>query len=150
MLESANDDCLVVLLCKSLQPVDEQHTKSLYCAVWPYLAEFQCSRGHLSDEKPDAQTESHRCAVLTCPDVCRGVPDASVDTVVTTFMFCVLPEELIPKVLSEIVRVLRPGGTMRLADIQVKCTCTKTNNTRFPTIAVLEGAAFCNAKCISY
>lgn len=42
------------------------------------------------------------------------LPDASVDTVVSTFVLCCVPDER--QALREMVRVLRPGGTLLLAD----------------------------------
>ena len=41
-------------------------------------------------------------------------PDASFDTVVCTFSLCAIPDEA--KAVAEMVRVLRPGGLLLLAD----------------------------------
>jgi ubiquinone/menaquinone biosynthesis C-methylase UbiE len=41
-------------------------------------------------------------------------PDASFDTVVCTFALCAIPDE--PRAVSEMSRVLRPGGLLLLAD----------------------------------
>ncbi len=43
-----------------------------------------------------------------------GFPDASFDTVVATFALCGIPDER--QALAEMVRVLRPGGLLLLAD----------------------------------
>ncbi|WP_239137910.1 class I SAM-dependent methyltransferase [Sphaerisporangium rufum] len=42
------------------------------------------------------------------------LPDASFDTVVCTFALCCIPDE--GRALAEMARVLRPGGTLLLAD----------------------------------
>ena len=42
------------------------------------------------------------------------LPDASVDTVVSTFAMCCVPDE--QAVLRELARVLRPGGRLLMAD----------------------------------
>lgn len=50
-------------------------------------------------------------------DVTRlNFPDASFDAAVTSFLFCVLPEEQQVPGLREIGRVVRPGGTIRLLE----------------------------------
>jgi ubiquinone/menaquinone biosynthesis C-methylase UbiE len=43
-----------------------------------------------------------------------GAPDAAFDAVVCTFALCAVPDERV--VLAELVRVLRPGGLLLLAD----------------------------------
>lgn len=45
-----------------------------------------------------------------------GLPDASFDHIVATFVFCVLPEHLIQPALTEMARILKPGGTIRILD----------------------------------
>jgi ubiquinone/menaquinone biosynthesis C-methylase UbiE len=44
------------------------------------------------------------------------LPDHSFDAVVSSFLFCVLPDELQVPALREITRVLTPGGTLRLLE----------------------------------
>ena len=41
-------------------------------------------------------------------------PDASFDTVVATFVFCTIPDPA--AAAAEVLRVLRPGGTLRFAE----------------------------------
>jgi ubiquinone/menaquinone biosynthesis C-methylase UbiE len=43
-------------------------------------------------------------------------PDASFDAAVASFLFCVLPEEQQETALRECVRVLKPGGALRLLE----------------------------------
>ncbi|MDM7829923.1 class I SAM-dependent methyltransferase [Cellulomonas edaphi] len=43
-----------------------------------------------------------------------GLPDDAYDTVVCTFAMCCVPDEVV--VMRELARVLRPGGTLLLAD----------------------------------
>ena len=43
-------------------------------------------------------------------------PDASFDSAVATFLFCVLPDSEQPGVLAQIQRVLRPGGRLVLLE----------------------------------
>lgn len=45
-----------------------------------------------------------------------GLPDASFDHAVATFVFCVLPDELTLPALQELARIVKPGGTIRILD----------------------------------
>lgn len=47
----------------------------------------------------------------------EGVPAASFDWYVATFLYCVLPDELQPAALAQMARVLKPGGRFRLVEI---------------------------------
>ena len=50
-------------------------------------------------------------------DVTRlDFPDATFEAAVATFLFCVLPDEVQPAALSELARVVRPGGKIRLLE----------------------------------
>ncbi len=42
--------------------------------------------------------------------------DQSFDAAVSSFLFCVLPDEIQVSALREIARVLKPGGTLRLLE----------------------------------
>ncbi|MBI4395461.1 MAG: class I SAM-dependent methyltransferase [Elusimicrobia bacterium] len=44
------------------------------------------------------------------------LPDRSVDACVSTFLFCVLPDDRQPAVLREVRRVLKPEGRLRLLE----------------------------------
>ena len=43
-------------------------------------------------------------------------PDATFDTCITTYLFCVLPDELQRPVLQELLRVTKPGGQVRILE----------------------------------
>jgi len=45
------------------------------------------------------------------------VPDRHFDWYIATFLFCVLPDELQRPALSEMVRVLKPGGRFKILEI---------------------------------
>jgi ubiquinone/menaquinone biosynthesis C-methylase UbiE len=47
---------------------------------------------------------------------CLDYPAASFDAAVSTFLFCVLPEELQTAALRELGRVVKPGGPIRLLE----------------------------------
>jgi ubiquinone/menaquinone biosynthesis C-methylase UbiE len=59
--------------------------------------------------------ELGRTVELQCGDAeALAFPDASFDTVVCTFSLCAIPDH--QQALTEMVRVLRPGGLLLLAD----------------------------------
>jgi ubiquinone/menaquinone biosynthesis C-methylase UbiE len=59
--------------------------------------------------------ELGRTVELQCRDAeALAFPDASFDTVVCTFSLCAIPDH--HQALTEMVRVLRPGGLLLLAD----------------------------------
>lgn len=69
-----------------------------------------------------ADKKRHRapCPVeLRLDDATRltTVEDASFDWVHSTFMCCVMPDELQPAALAQVGRVLRPGGRFRLLEV---------------------------------
>lgn len=47
----------------------------------------------------------------------RHLDDDAFDGYVSTFLYCVLPDELQPPALGEMARVLRPGGRFRLVEL---------------------------------
>ena len=49
--------------------------------------------------------------------VMAGIPSASFDWVVCTFLCCVMPDELQPLALKQFERVLKPGGRFRILEI---------------------------------
>jgi ubiquinone/menaquinone biosynthesis C-methylase UbiE len=66
-----------------------------------------------------------RAGQAACPvtfyqeDVCelKHIADLKFDWVIATFLFCVLPAEYHDKALSELAKVLKPGGRLRLLEI---------------------------------
>lgn len=61
--------------------------------------------------------ELGRAVDLRVMDILRlDFPDAHFDAIVSTFVFCVLEDEHQLPALSEVRRVCRPGGTIRLLD----------------------------------
>ncbi|MFH1918414.1 MAG: class I SAM-dependent methyltransferase, partial [Planctomycetota bacterium] len=54
-----------------------------------------------------------------CLDATRlsGVPSNHFDWYLATFLFCVMPDELQPAALAEMVRVLKPGGRFKILEI---------------------------------
>ena len=62
-------------------------------------------------------TEASATVTLLERDVREtGLESASVDCVVSSFMFCVMPDAIQPRALAELARVCRPGGTLRLLE----------------------------------
>lgn len=49
--------------------------------------------------------------------VMRDIPSSHFDWVFTTFMCCVMPDELQPAALAQFGRVLKPGGRFRLLEV---------------------------------
>lgn len=86
----------------------------------PYLAQDVTITG--LDLAPDMLEGARRRAAAECRDVELVVGDAgdlpfaaaSFDTVICTFALCGVPDEKLA--LAEMVRVLRPGGDLLLAD----------------------------------
>ena len=61
-----------------------------------------------------------RCAVdLRVDDAARldSVPSDHFDWIFSTFMCCVMRDELQPKALKQFARVLKPGGRFRLLEV---------------------------------
>jgi ubiquinone/menaquinone biosynthesis C-methylase UbiE len=71
-------------------------------------------------------------------------PDASFDAAVATFLFCVLSDELQPRALKELRRVVKPGGLVRILEyVQPKGTLRRIVSRLWqPWIAWAYGASF--------
>jgi len=69
-----------------------------------------------------ARAEHRRDALRARVDLRRmdvtklAFPDGHFDAAVASFLFCVLPEELQESGLREMVRVVKPGGTVRILE----------------------------------
>ena len=77
----------------------------------------------LSDEmlvRAQPRVHQARCKVtLKKMDVTKlKFPGGYFDAVVSTFLFCVLPDELQVPALKELIRVTRPGGQIRILEYQ--------------------------------
>jgi arsenite methyltransferase len=78
----------------------------------------------MTDAMAERARTAARAAGLEQVEVRKGdatalpVPDASVDVVISNGVLNLVPEK--DKALAEIVRVLRPGGRLQLADIAVE------------------------------
>lgn len=74
------------------------------------------SPGMLTRARQRAQRA--RCTVeLKLMDASKlEFPDATFDACITTYMFCVLPDELQRLVLQELLRVTKPGGQVRILE----------------------------------
>jgi len=60
------------------------------------------------------------CSVnFVCDDAClmKSIPSVRYDWIISTFLCCVMPEELQPLALAQFSRVLKPGGHFRLLEI---------------------------------
>ncbi|PIP65626.1 class I SAM-dependent methyltransferase [Candidatus Peregrinibacteria bacterium CG10_big_fil_rev_8_21_14_0_10_49_16] len=74
----------------------------------------------------------------------RDVPSDHFDWYIATFLYCVLPDELQPRALEEMIRVLKPGGRFKLLEI----VYSKNENLRrrqervVPFVEKLYGARF--------
>jgi ubiquinone/menaquinone biosynthesis C-methylase UbiE len=49
--------------------------------------------------------------------VMKSIPSNNFDWVVSTFMFCVMPDELQPLAIKQIERILKQGGRFRLLEM---------------------------------
>ena len=95
---------------------------------------------------------SKRCKEASCTvrfvqeDVSRmqSVPSGSYDWVVGFFLCCVLPEELQEVAIAEFARVLKPGGSFRLLEMQYsKQPQLRKRQDRFaPFVEKVYGARF--------
>ncbi len=60
------------------------------------------------------------CSIdFVADDVClmTSIPSVTYDWIISTFLCCVMPEEVQPLALEQFVRVLKPGGRFRLLEI---------------------------------
>ncbi len=78
-------------------------------------------------------------------DACRlPMSSASVDSYLSTFLYCVLPDDLQTGSLAEMARVLKPGGRFRLLEIIYSRNERKRRQQEFlaPVVERLYGARF--------
>ena len=74
----------------------------------------------------------------------KEIPDNSFDNVSASFLFCVLPNELQQPALSEIHRVLKPGGRFRIIELTYSNDPVKRwyQDTFAPFVEFMYGAKF--------
>jgi ubiquinone/menaquinone biosynthesis C-methylase UbiE len=77
---------------------------------------IDASSGMLQQARRRAQALGRPMTLERMDIVGLGFPDASFDTVVTTYVLLCLPEDLLPRGLSELGRVCRPGGRVVILD----------------------------------
>lgn len=70
--------------------------------------------------------------------------DGQFDACVSTFLFCVLPDELQERALREVARVLKPGGTIHLLEYVYSSREWRRRSMRLvaPLVEALFGARF--------
>jgi ubiquinone/menaquinone biosynthesis C-methylase UbiE len=75
---------------------------------------------------------------------CLEFPDGFCDAAVATFLFCVLPDELQVSALTELGRVVKPHGTIRLLEYTRPRGIVRRAITRMwdPWIRFIYGASF--------
>ncbi|OIO55463.1 hypothetical protein AUJ46_01425 [Candidatus Peregrinibacteria bacterium CG1_02_54_53] len=88
-----------------------------------------------------------RCSVTLMPQDAlhlRDLPSAHFDWYIATFLYCVLPDELQPRALEEMIRVLKPGGRFKLLEIVYSKDETLRRRQEFLALLVekLYGARF--------
>jgi ubiquinone/menaquinone biosynthesis C-methylase UbiE len=98
------------------------------------------------------QKASKRCAEALCTvkfvleDVARmaTVPSNAYDWVVAFFLCCVLPEDLQAQAISELARVLKPGGRFRLLEMKFSDDpgLRRRQNLFAPFVSKIYGAGF--------
>ncbi len=74
------------------------------------------SQGMLSRARIRAQRLGASIELRQMDATSLTFPSASFDTAVSTFLFCVLPNEVQPHALAEVHRVLKPGGRLVLLE----------------------------------
>lgn len=74
------------------------------------------SLGMLSKARKRAQRLSLSVELVPSDGLTLPFPDASFDSVISSFLFCVIPNEIQLRILSEVRRVLRPGGRLALME----------------------------------
>jgi len=68
------------------------------------------------------KVEFYECRVQANAAVCIPLPDNSVDAVVSSYFWEHIPPEVKPHILSEMNRILRPGGKLIfLYDVETQC-----------------------------
>ena len=70
--------------------------------------------------KAQKRVGSADCSIdFVTDDVClmTSIPSAKYDWIISTFLCCVMPEEVQPLALEQFARVLKPGGRFRLLEM---------------------------------
>ncbi len=70
------------------------------------------------------RAKSAVCKVDLCQEdatVMNSIPSNHFDWLISTFLCCVMPDELQPKAIKQFERVLKPGGRFRLLEMHYPC-----------------------------
>lgn len=77
------------------------------------LSPAMVKRARLRSEKAAVNARIFQCDACDMPDM----PSNQFDHYISTFMFCVIPDTIQPLAITEMCRVLKPGGQFRLVEM---------------------------------
>lgn len=105
---------------------------------------FDLSEAMLAVARERAEAGTARIALAQADAVRLPFADASFDSYVATFLYCVLPDAVQKRALAEAARVLRPGGVLRILEIVYSRRASIRLRQRLfaPAVRALYGAGF--------